>query len=337
MMAEPPRSVAADDMPPREYIFVLDVSGSMNGFPLDTAKKLMRDLVRVVRPTDTFNVVLFADGSRTLAPASLPASRRISSAPFASSDRNRAAAERSFSPRSNERSRLPRTAPNVARTVVLLTDGYIDAEKETFGYIRDHLDQANFFSFGIGSSINRFLIEGVARAGQGEPFVVTRPEESAKAAAKFRRYIQSPVLDRRARRVQWVRNVRRRAGEGARSFRRATHCRLRQMARQTARNHRRLGNERQGRVSALRCPSQKRVPDDGHRALSYLWARARLSNLFDFEPGEDEGQRGGDHGHRPFVQSSHAVHVVRRGPRRSCAMPTGTPTTSISRFRFLSG
>src|SRR6185503_21247319 len=79
-------------------------------------------------------------------------------------------------------------------TVVLLTDGYVDAEKETFGYIRDHLDQANFFSFGIGSSVNRLLIEGVAHAGQGEPFVVTRPEESVKVAAKFRRYIQSPVL-----------------------------------------------------------------------------------------------------------------------------------------------
>ena len=65
LMAEPPRAVAADEMPAREYIFVLDVSGSMHGFPLDTGKKLMGDLVNVLRPSDTFNVVVFADGTDT--------------------------------------------------------------------------------------------------------------------------------------------------------------------------------------------------------------------------------------------------------------------------------
>ncbi len=63
-----------------------------------------------------------------------------------------------------------------------------------FQYIREHLGDANVFSFGIGSSVNRFLIEGVARAGMGEPFVVTSPGEAAATAAAFRRYVASPVL-----------------------------------------------------------------------------------------------------------------------------------------------
>jgi len=50
------------------------VSGSMNGFPLDTAKKLMRDLANVLRPADTFNVVVFADGTETFSQVSVPAS-----------------------------------------------------------------------------------------------------------------------------------------------------------------------------------------------------------------------------------------------------------------------
>ena len=286
MMAEPPRSIAADDVPPREYIFVLDVSGSMNGFPLDTAKKLMRDLVRVVRPSDTFNVVLFADGSRTLAPSSLPAStenleralRFIGPQPGGGGTELLAALKRAVG--------LPRTAPNVARTVVLLTDGYVDAEKETFGYIREHLDQANFFSFGIGSSVNRFLIEGVARAGQGEPFVVTRPEESTKAAVKFRRYIQSPVLtgvrvafngfetydvepakvpDLFAERPIVVFGKWRGKPQGTIDITGTT------------------GKD----VYRTSVPVGEAVPEEGHRALAYLWARARLTNLFDYEPGED--------------------------------------------------
>ena len=60
-MAEPPQAVVRDEIPPREYVFVVDVSGSMNGFPLDTAKKLMGDLVNVLRPTDTFNILVFAE------------------------------------------------------------------------------------------------------------------------------------------------------------------------------------------------------------------------------------------------------------------------------------
>ena len=70
---------------------------------------------------------------------------------------------------------LPRQ-PTVSRSIVLLTDGYIDAEADVFDYVRNHLDEANFFAFGIGSSVNRYLIEGVARAGLGEPFIVTKPE-----------------------------------------------------------------------------------------------------------------------------------------------------------------
>ena len=63
-----------------------------------------------------------------------------------------------------------------------------------FDYVRAQLDDVNFFAFGIGSSVNRFLIEGVARAGLGEPFIVTAPAEAADAAARLRRYIDTPVL-----------------------------------------------------------------------------------------------------------------------------------------------
>ena len=50
------------------------------------------------------------------------------------------------------------------------------------------------YTFGIGSSVNRHLIEGLARAGMSEPFVVTEPREAASAAERFREYISAPVL-----------------------------------------------------------------------------------------------------------------------------------------------
>src|SRR5262249_61639675 len=72
-MAQPPQRVAEAEIPAREYIFVVDVSGSMDGFPLNTAKRLMRDLIGQLRPSDLFNVVLFAGDSAALSAKSLPA------------------------------------------------------------------------------------------------------------------------------------------------------------------------------------------------------------------------------------------------------------------------
>jgi len=82
----------------------------------------------------------------------------------------------------------------VSRSMVVVTDGYVSVEKATFQLIRENLNHSNLFAFGIGTSVNRYLIEGMARAGLGEPFVITNSKDAAKTAERFRKYIQSPVL-----------------------------------------------------------------------------------------------------------------------------------------------
>jgi Ca-activated chloride channel family protein len=77
---------------------------------------------------------------------------------------------------------------------VVATDGYVRVEGELFELIRQNLGKANLFPFGIGTAVNRFLIEGMARAGKGEPFVILKPGEAPQQAARFRRYIETPVL-----------------------------------------------------------------------------------------------------------------------------------------------
>jgi Ca-activated chloride channel family protein len=193
LVAEPPRNVEPNDIPPREYIFVLDVSGSMHGFPLDTAKTLMAELAGGLRPSDRFNIVTFANGSETFSPVSVQATSANVGRALQFVGRQNGSGGTELRPALEHAVQLPRSG-EVARSVVLVTDGYIDAEADVFDYVRGHLDNANFFAFGIGSSVNRFLIEGVARAGSGEPFIVTDPKEAADAAERLRRYIDTPVL-----------------------------------------------------------------------------------------------------------------------------------------------
>lgn len=193
LMMHPPQRVSQKEIPPREYIFIVDVSGSMHGFPLDISKKVLRDLIGNLRPTDTFNVLLFSGDSQLMAERSVPATPENIQRAIEVIDRQQGGGGTELLPALKRALALPR-AENVACSLVIVTDGYVSVETEAFDLISQQLGNANFFAFGIGSSVNRYLIEGMARVGAGEPFVITKPDEAPAQAEKFRQYIQSPVL-----------------------------------------------------------------------------------------------------------------------------------------------
>jgi Ca-activated chloride channel homolog len=192
-MAQPPQRVATDSIPPREYIFVVDVSGSMEGFPLNTSKQLLRDLIGKLRPTDLFNVVLFAGDSTLLAPHSLAANEQNIASAIELLEQQRGSGGTELLAAMQQAMSLPRQQ-GISRSLLLITDGFVAGEEGVFEHIRANLNQCNVFAFGIGTSVNHYLIEGVAKAGMAEPFVVTTEADAAAVANKFREYVESPVL-----------------------------------------------------------------------------------------------------------------------------------------------
>jgi Ca-activated chloride channel homolog len=195
LMMEPPVRPRATQIPPREYVFLVDVSGSMHGFPIETTKALMRKLLGGLRPTDQFNVVLFSGRSHTLSPdGSLAATPENIAQATTLLDGQRGGGGTELLAGLQASYQIPRRDRSMSRTVVVVTDGYVGVEAQTYRFVRERLDQANLFAFGIGSSVNRGLIEGMARAGQGEPFVVLQAEKAAAEAERFRAYIEQPVL-----------------------------------------------------------------------------------------------------------------------------------------------
>jgi Ca-activated chloride channel homolog len=192
-MVEPPKAVAATAISPRDYIFVVDISGSMHGFPLETAKTLLRELIGNLRPSDTFNVLLFSGSNRFLSPHSVPATRANIDQAIRTIQEMGGGGSTELIPALKRVYAEPKAA-DVSRTVVVVTDGFVTVEREAFDLVRNNLSKANVFSFGIGSSVNRHLMEGLARAGMGEPFIITQPSEAAAQAARFRKMIEAPVL-----------------------------------------------------------------------------------------------------------------------------------------------
>jgi Ca-activated chloride channel family protein len=192
-MIQPPKSIISSEIPPREYVFIVDVSGSMRGFPLDISKQLLRNLITNLRNQDRFNVLLFAGSSSVLFERSMPANTENINRAINHIDNQYGGGGTELLPALQRALALEGTE-NYSRTFVIATDGYVSVEKETFDLIRDNLGRANFFAFGIGSSVNRYIIEGMAHVGMGEPFILTNQGEAEKCAGKFRNYISSPVL-----------------------------------------------------------------------------------------------------------------------------------------------
>lgn len=193
-LLEPPRRFSPALVPPREYVFVVDVSGSMHGFPLDTTKAVLRSLFGRLQPDDRFNILFFSGGSYVLSPESLPATEANKARALQEIERQRGGGGTELLPALRRAFDLPRARRDVARAIVIATDGYVNVEREAFALVRERLDEASVFAFGIGSSVNRHLIEGLARAGEGLPFVVLGPGEAPRAASRFLEYIESPLL-----------------------------------------------------------------------------------------------------------------------------------------------
>ena len=193
-MAQPPARPELSQIPPREYIFVIDVSGSMRGFPLTVSKGLMKNLLGQLRPEDRFNVVLFAGAAAVLSDRSLPATQENLDQAWAFIDGQQGGGGTELLIGLNRAFGLPLAGEGYARIVAVVTDGKVSFEAAAFKLVRQRLGQASVFAFGIGSSVNRFLIEGLARAGQGEPFVVIEEGLASDEAARFQSYISTPIL-----------------------------------------------------------------------------------------------------------------------------------------------
>jgi Ca-activated chloride channel family protein len=193
LQVEPPKRVPTELIPPREYVFIVDVSGSMGGFPLETAKKLLRELIGGLRASDKFNVELFSGTSALLAEHSLPATPANIALATRFIDDQQGGGGTELLPALEQAFALSKSE-GLSRSFLVVTDGYIGQDRGAIDLVRNKLSDANVFAFGIGSSVNRFLIEGVAKAGAGEPFIVTDPGQAAATAERLRDYVKSPVL-----------------------------------------------------------------------------------------------------------------------------------------------
>ena len=192
LILQPPDRPLADDITPKELVFVLDTSGSMSGFPIEKAKEAMKQAIDGLNPRDTFNLITFAGDTHILFPEPVPATHENlrKAQAFLAERRGGGGTEMMKAIRV---ALAPTDSQAHLRIVCFMTDGYVGNEGEIIAEIKSH-PNARVFSFGIGSAVNRFLLDKMAEAGRGEVQYVALNDDGSKAAKRFHERVQNPLL-----------------------------------------------------------------------------------------------------------------------------------------------
>ena len=190
---QPPEAPPRKDIVPRELVWVVDTSCSMSGAPLDMAKRAMSEAFASMDSRDSFTVLDFNDSVSTLSPR-----------PMAANPENIAAGKQyvdAFVGHGGTDMRagieaaltLPQDADR-ERYIVFLTDGYIGNEADILQMVDDKGKRSHVYSFGIGSSVNRYLLDEMSNIGRGVAFYSTLDEDPADNVDAFLDVIDQPVL-----------------------------------------------------------------------------------------------------------------------------------------------
>lgn len=189
---QPPERVSVADVMPKELVFVLDTSGSMGGFPIEKAKETMKLALDSLYPSDTFNLITFSGDTNILFPEPVPATKENlqKAQAFLESRQGGGGTEMMKAIRA---SLDPSDAQNHVRIVCFMTDGYVGNDMEIIGEVQKHTN-ARVFAFGIGSSVNRFLLDNMAKYGRGEVEYVALNDDGSAAARRFHERVRNPLL-----------------------------------------------------------------------------------------------------------------------------------------------
>jgi Ca-activated chloride channel family protein len=194
MMVMPPQAQPeTQHVQARELIWVLDVSGSMQGESIEQARSAMLKALSRLRPEDYFNILYFNTQAYQLFPD--PRSGHPANLNLARDKILQLEADGGTDMRPALRLALSReTHSERLRQVIFVTDGAVSNEAELFGEIQRSLGDSRLFTIGIGSAPNSYFMRKAALAGRGSFTYISQPQEVNHKIDKLLRKLEAPAL-----------------------------------------------------------------------------------------------------------------------------------------------
>ncbi|WP_437930025.1 VIT domain-containing protein [Sorangium sp. So ce291] len=171
----------------RDVVFVVDVSGSMQGESIDQARRALRLCLRHLAEGDRFGVIAFSNDFRALEPSLAPFTQRTL-------ERADAFVEGLVASGGTEMLKPLLAAVGMLgdaerdRVVVLLTDGQVGNEAQIVDEVAGLGKGVRIYTFGIGTNVSDLLVSDLARRTQGAAeFIHPGERIDEKVTAQFAR------------------------------------------------------------------------------------------------------------------------------------------------------
>jgi Ca-activated chloride channel family protein len=193
LMLFPPAELAQVSRAPMELIFVLDCSGSMSGQPIAKAKQAVARALRRLGPDDTFQIIRFSNNASQLGPKPIAATPKNVQRGLDYLASLNGGGGTMMIEGIKAALDFPHD-PERLRVVSFMTDGYIGNDAQIIGEVHKRLGASRLFSFGVGSSPNRYLLDRMAILGRGAVAYVGLDESAGQAVDAFYERISHPAM-----------------------------------------------------------------------------------------------------------------------------------------------
>ena len=193
LMIYPPAELTSVQRSPMEMVFVLDCSGSMNGKPIEQAKAAIEYSLQQLTSRDSFQIIQFSNNSSQLGSEPLIATtaniekgiRYLRSLSGSGGTQMIEGIKAAFDfPHDEGRYRL----------VSFMTDGFIGNEQQILQTLSQKLGASRIFSFGVGSSPNRYLMDRMAILGHGAVTYLSQNDDAVEIMERFQQRISHPAM-----------------------------------------------------------------------------------------------------------------------------------------------
>ncbi len=193
LLAAFPPSVPPKQRMPVEMLYMIDISGSMEGTSIDQARGALLQALDTLMPTDRFGILAFSSGYGEFAAEPLPATANNLAAARLYVKNLQAGGGTEMLPALLHLMRKPQL-PGYLRHIILLTDGDLGNEEEIFAALRSDLGNARLYTIAIGSEPNLFLATKMAQFGRGTFTHIADNNEIRSQMAHLFESIENPVL-----------------------------------------------------------------------------------------------------------------------------------------------
>ena len=192
LVVQPPTQAATAQIARKEMVFVIDQTGSQSGAPIAKAKETMRYCIQNLNAGDTFQLLGFNTDVNPCFAKPVEATPENIARALAFLAPLQGGGGTDILKATDYALKMP-ADPDRPRIVCFMTDGFVGNDAQIMQYVREH-QSARMFPFGVGNSVNRYLIDGMAREGRGVAEYALLNEDGQKLAQRFYNRVANPVL-----------------------------------------------------------------------------------------------------------------------------------------------